>query len=704
MVKNKTVNKNKTRPDSSDLAEQSLQAEFGALDLASLSTEELYRSLVEGIGIGISVITPNMRILSANAQMRKWYAQVDFSRHPCCHRVYNDPPREVICAYCPVAKTFKDGLIHEAVTDTPSGGEVRHFHIVSSPIKDAQGRVVAVTEVVDEITARVRMEKELQWSAEVNAALAQVSNALIASAAVDEMAQLVLDCARQLTGSPIGFTGYVDPRTGDFVVPTLTSDVWDTCQVIEKQVVFEKLGGLAGWGINQRLPVLANHPKNDPRSSGVPPGHVPIDRYLSAPAMVGELLMGQVALANSPRDYTDLDLHVLQRLANLFAVAVQHWRIKEDLRRANEELEQKVKERTRALAESENHYRSLTEAAQDNIFVVARDDTLKYVNSWGARTLRQSPENLIGQRRANFFPPETAKRQGQSLEKVFQSGQSSYIEDISVFPEGQVWLSTWLIPLKNDQGETDAVLGVSRDITTTKRAEEELAQKAEELARSNAELENFAYIASHDLQEPLRMVASFAELLGQRYRDQLDDKAREFIGYIDEGTQRMKLLIDDLLTYSRLGRKKEWRPTDLNTVLDRALFNLALLIEETGAEITRNPLPTVHTDPVQMLQVFQNLIGNALKFRAQSRPQVQIGAQEDENEWVFSVRDQGIGIAPEYAERIFLMFQRLHSRSQYPGTGIGLALCKKIVENHKGRIWVESQEGQGATFYFTIPK
>lgn len=233
----------------------------------------------------------------------------------------------------------------------------------------------------------------------------------------------------------------------------------------------------------------------------------------------------------------------------------------------------------------------------------------------------------------------------------------------------------------------------------------ELRSQATELSRSNAELEQFAYVASHDLQEPLRMVASYTQLLARRYQGKLDRDADEFIAFAVDGAKRMQSLINDLLAYSRVGTKGgELRPTDAEAALSSALVNVQGAIEDSGAVIRHSPLPTVYADPVQLVQVFQNLLGNAIKFRNNKPPEIDVACEETSQEWSFSVRDNGIGIDPKYADRIFQVFQRLHNKKDYPGTGIGLAICKKIAERHGGRIWVVSQSGQGATFQFTIHK
>jgi chemotaxis family two-component system sensor kinase Cph1 len=254
--------------------------------------------------------------------------------------------------------------------------------------------------------------------------------------------------------------------------------------------------------------------------------------------------------------------------------------------------------------------------------------------------------------------------------------------------------------------EVKAVLELRKAIVNiVLRQAEELAILAQDLARSNGELKKFAYVASHDLQEPLNQVANYVQLLEMRYNDALDEDAKEFIDFAVEGVSLMQTLIDDVLVYSKVDLQGiEWSLTKVEDALQHALGNLRGRISETQAVIVAEVMPTIVADSTQLMQLFQNLIANAIKFRKPDQtPQIHIGVERLEDEWLFSVRDNGIGLDPQFADRIFVIFQRLHTRDEYPGSGMGLAICKKIIECHRGRIWVESQVGEGATFKFTIP-
>jgi PAS domain S-box-containing protein len=302
--------------------------------------------------------------------------------------------------------------------------------------------------------------------------------------------------------------------------------------------------------------------------------------------------------------------------------------------------------------------------------------------------------------------PEDRERFLALREESIRTLQDASLEFRVVRTDGEVhWVLARQKVLPDRAGRATRMLVAMIDITDRKTAEAELRRAHDELARSNSELEQFAYVASHDLQEPLRMVSSYTQLLGRRYGDRFDGDAREFMGYIVDGAARMKQLIEDLLAYSRVGtRGKAFREVEVEAALRRALMNLKGAIDDSSAAVTNDPLPRLPADDMQLAQLFQNLIGNALKFRSPSVPRIHVSCAEKGAEWEFAVSDNGIGIDPQYFERIFMVFQRLHGKAEYPGTGIGLAICKKVVERHGGRIWVESEPGKGSSFNFTLPK
>jgi PAS domain S-box-containing protein len=367
-----------------------------------------------------------------------------------------------------------------------------------------------------------------------------------------------------------------------------------------------------------------------------------------------------------------------------------------------------------AMRESEERFRSLTELSSDWFWEQDTEFRFTSVSRGIEQALGIKPAELIGKRRwdADVFglTPEDWERHQAILAKRLPFHDFEYgRRDAS----GKTWyLSTSGEPVFDPGGAFKGYRGVARNITRRKQneaaireAHDELERKARELARSNEELQQFAYVASHDLQEPLRMISSYTQLISRRYGDKLDADAKEFMGYIVDGAARMKQLIEDLLAYSRVGtRGRDFQPADTGAALAKALLNLRAAQEASGAAVTHEALPTVVGDGQQLVQLFQNLIGNALKFRGDAPPKVHVACEERPDVWVFTVRDNGIGLDPQYADRIFMMFQRLHTKAEYPGTGIGLAICKKIVDRHGGRIWVESRPGQGCTFGFTIPK
>jgi len=361
------------------------------------------------------------------------------------------------------------------------------------------------------------------------------------------------------------------------------------------------------------------------------------------------------------------------------------------------------------LAQMEGRYRGLLEAAPDAMVVVNQVGEIVLLNVQVEKQFGYRRDELLGQKVKNIIPEGFAERLIADGTRTAADALAQQIgtgieligrrKDGSEFP-----IEIMLSPLESPEGIL--VTAAIRNITERKRAEQHLVKTVAELNRSNDELQQFAYVASHDLQEPLRMVASYTQLLAERYKGRLDSDADEFIAYAVDGSNRMQVLIQDLLAYSRAGTNgKALRKISSDNALTEALANLRATIQESGAVVTHDSLPLITTDGTQLAQIFQNLVGNAIKYRSAAVPNVHISAVKNGgNEWIFSVRDNGLGIDPQYFDRIFVLFQRLHGQTEFKGTGIGLAICKKMLERLGGRIWVESQPEKGSTFHFALPE
>jgi PAS domain S-box-containing protein len=383
------------------------------------------------------------------------------------------------------------------------------------------------------------------------------------------------------------------------------------------------------------------------------------------------------------------------------------------LKETLDNLENLVKERT---AELEEAYNLLKESEKS----LANAQKMAHIGSWDRNLLTNEihwsdevyriygcePQEFSATSNLflSYVHPDDKEYVDNSFNRAFK-GESFSIdykiilnngEERVVHEQGEVIFDNKNIPIR--------MRGTIQDITERKRAEEILKLNLEELRRSNEELEQFAYVSSHDLQEPLRMITSYLQLLQRRYQGNIDERADKYIHFAVDGASRMQNLINDLLEFSRVAKRAcEPEPTDCEFVLNQALANLETFIEENEATVSHDHLPEVMADSTQMAQVFQNLIINGIKFHSEEAPKIQISAEKKASEWIFSVQDNGIGIDPQYSEKIFEVFKRLHKKEEYPGTGIGLAICKKIVERHGGHIWVESELGKGSTFYFTLP-
>jgi PAS domain S-box-containing protein len=439
---------------------------------------------------------------------------------------------------------------------------------------------------------------------------------------------------------------------------------------------------------------------------GLPSDHVPMRGLLGARLVDGMRKPNGILMVSDKEDGSDFtveDESSLKQLAAIASLAFQQI-----------EARNLAEHRAGEQEQASRYARSLIEASLDPLVTISADGKITDVNEATIRVTGVAREELIGTDFLNYFTEPRKARDGYG--QVFARG---FITDYPLTIRHRDGHLTDVLynatVYKDANGDIAGVFAAARDITEKKVAEAELEkyrlnletlvrQRTDDLTRSNKDLEQFAYVASHDLQEPLRAVAGFVELLRRSVGNSLDSKAAGYMDFAVDGAKRMQLLINGLLEYSRVGQDEKHEKTHARAALDTALKNLRSAIQESGAEVVADELPAVHFDSTQLTQLFQNLIGNAIRFRGKEIPRVHIGVRRESDRWQFAVSDNGIGIEPQYAERIFLIFQRLHGRGDYPGTGIGLAICKKIVERHKGRIWVESKPGEGATFCFTIPE
>jgi PAS domain S-box-containing protein len=362
------------------------------------------------------------------------------------------------------------------------------------------------------------------------------------------------------------------------------------------------------------------------------------------------------------------------------------------------------KKAAKKLELANKYNRSLLEASLDPLVTIGADGKITNVNHSTKTVTGRNGDELIGTDFSDYFTEPQKAREG--YEKVFHDG---FVRDYPLEVKNKNGNTTPVLynasVYRDESGEVIGVFAAARDITELKEAEDDLKLKLNELSRSNAELEQFAYVSSHDLQEPLRMIASYLQLLERKYKGKLDDKADKYIHFSVDGATRMQNLINDLLDFSRVTTQaKELHPTELEPIFKEVLSNLEVSINKNKAIISHDSLPVVMADKIQIAQVFQNLINNAIKFHSEDLPKINISVKKEKNHWLFAVKDNGIGINPTHSDKIFEVFKRLNKKRDYPGTGIGLAICKKIVERHGGRIWVESELGKCSIFYFTLPK
>ena len=529
------------------------------------------------------------------------------------------------------------------------------------------------------------------------AAVYQVAVQIAGQHELSALLNIVVEQARHLARAAVAWIYLYDAARDDLVLTSTAGRfTWSSARL--------RMGeGLVGLVARERAPRRVDDYSQWHNRAAAFADHG-IAAAVAVPLIYAGELVGALGCAEyhpSEHRFTEDDVRLLSLLAGYAAAAIHNGQLLQKLR-------DELAERQRA---QEMLYTVLNTIPQ-RVFWKDRNSIYLGCNAGYARDVGLShPREIVG--KSDFelrWPINAEQYRTEDRQVIADDAPLLNFEEHNIRPDGsEQWHRVSKAPLHGPDGAVIGVLGTYEDITQEKLAEAKLKSTLAELERSNEELQRFAYIVSHDLQEPLRMVASFVGLLKERYAGQLDADADEFIGFAVDGARRMQALINALLDYSRVAtRGRPPQPTAAEAALDDALWNLGQAIEEAGAVVTHDPLPAVLADPTQLMQLFQNLVGNAIKFRGEQPSRVHISARptlaaDQRTVWEFSVRDNGIGIDPKDHQRIFDVFQRLHTRQEYPGAGIGLAICKRIVERHGGRIWVESESGRGATFYFTLP-
>jgi PAS domain S-box-containing protein len=489
--------------------------------------------------------------------------------------------------------------------------------------------------------------------------------------------------AEEVTESGISFLGEIGPD-GLLHDIAISNPFWEACPLYDRESpkipkTFHIRGIYAGI-ITDGIIILSNDPSSHPQSIGVPPGHPPLTCFLGAPLKQEDRTIGMIAVGNREGGYGPDDRRTMEVLAQVISEALA--------RRRTEE----------ALRQSEIRYRSLFMHSPDAIFI-SRNDRVTLVNDaclnlFGAL----KAEKLLGKASFDLFHADYHPAIREHLKRMQDSSEALSLPEGKIIRLDGFSVEVEVIAAHFPFNGSSAIHIILRDITARRRA-------ARDLEHSNKELEQFAYAASHDLQEPLRSIVSFLQLLQHHYKDRIDEKGRQYIERAVAAGNRMQTLIRDLLSLSHVTTGDcRFEPTDLNRLVETVLDNLESTLRLNNADVVHTDLPSLSVDGSQIRSLFQNLIANGIKYNKDPSPRVAISCRRYDNGYEFLVKDNGIGIEPRFHEHIFMVFQRLHAAGEYEGTGLGLALCRKIVERHGGTIWVESNPGEGSTFHFTLPK
>lgn len=693
-------------------------------------SEAQFKVLIQNLQSGIALIDEGGKFAVVNPSFMRIFGldkesdilnvnSQDWSRW----EVYNENSKLLHVNEHPVRKAAIAGkpVMNQLVgVRNPGANRLTWMLVSAEPLLNENNRNNMIICTYYDITESKNSEMQINRQNKLLNGINKVFKESLTCETVENVVEKCLEVAEELTDSDFSFIGEVN-ENGRLDDLAISPPGWDACTTnLEKsRELISNMEIVSYWGrtVTEGKSQIVNDPDSDPDRRGIPEGHPPIKSFLGVPLKQGNRTIGLIALANKEGGYTEQDKNNIETLSVAFVEALKRKQAEIELKYTLDHLEEQVKERTleleeayKILKEKDIKYRSLYENAPVGIFHSTLDGKYIDVNPELARLLGyDSPEDLISTVNktsiADVIYVNKNLRPG-FLESALKAKAWFKTENRYRRKDGEIIIGDLSFrDLGNDNDGNPLLEGFMTDITTRKKSEEKLKEIIEELERSNNELESFAYITSHDLQEPLRTIASYAQLIERRYKDKLDPDADEFIEFMVDGSRRMKQMIQGLLDYSRVGtRGHEFTEFESEDALNYALSNLGTAISKADAEITSDELPVTFADKDQMVRVFQNLIGNALKFHREGlKPKIHISARKEDGEYIFSISDNGIGLEEQYSNQIFEVFKRLHAIGEYHGTGIGLAIVKRIIDRHGGRVWVESEPCVGSTFYFTIP-
>jgi len=698
------------------------------LDKKLKKSEEKYRGWFEDDLTGDFIATPEGKLLDCNPSFLDIYGFNNLEKVIHSNISKFNPASWI--DLITILKEEKKIKNRQTWLTRPDG---KRFHVIANVVGvfNDLGKLVQVKGYVFDDTERKKAEENLYKEVERESFFLELYKSS-PKLTDKELYSYALNHAVSFTDSAIGFFHLISNDQKTIILDTWNNEAFKTCKTSFKtHYPIEQAGNWTDC-IKVKGPVVYNDFKNSPNRKGFPEGHVSVKRFISVPVFDGDKVKFIFGVGNKIEEYDNHDVIQIQSVANELYKIIKRRQGEQELKEARNNLEKQVKERTvelknafesvkreafaasqnaKALKESEVKFRELFNKALDIITLSESRGSGLFgnfieVNDAAVNVLGYTREEFLNKTPLDLFAPDNKEEVPEFMAEL-QKKKYITFESVTITKNGRqipVEISVHTFKL----GKKRVSLAIARDITERKKSEEELKSTVKKLERSNEELQRFAYVASHDLQEPLRTISSFTQLLERRYKEQLDHDADEFIGYVVEASQRMQRMILDLLEYSRVSTKDEkFKLVNSEIILNRVIEGLKNLIEETNAKITHDPLPTVIADENQLYRVFQNIISNAIKFRKENKtPKIHISTSIDKNknEYIFSFSDNGIGIEPQYFDRIFTIFQRLHTVEEYTGSGIGLSISKKIIECHDGQMWVESKFGKGSIFYFTLPK